>query len=149
MLNRIRRTIREKGQGLTEYVLILAFIAGVAFMMFGGEGSLKGTLASTLDSIIEVMESISGKGFDMPAVLARITGQEGVAGIQTHYNSSGHNAGDKNYQRGLIMSTWLTEEDKNNSEIQSIEDDLGAVAWVYYNGIIPNWNNNSYLTTDA
>lgn len=49
MLNRIRRkTIREKGQGLTEYVLILAFIAGIAFMMFGGSGSLKGTLVDTL-----------------------------------------------------------------------------------------------------
>jgi len=47
MLNQFRRTIKEKGQGLTEYVLILAFIAGVAFMMFGGSGSLKDTLVST------------------------------------------------------------------------------------------------------
>ena len=28
---------REKGQGLTEYVLILAFIAGIAIAMFGGD----------------------------------------------------------------------------------------------------------------
>ena len=28
----------EKGQGLTEYVLILAFVAGLAMMIFGGGG---------------------------------------------------------------------------------------------------------------
>lgn len=48
MMNQIRKMIREKGQGLTEYVLILAFIAGVAFMMFGGNGSLKGTVVGTV-----------------------------------------------------------------------------------------------------
>lgn len=48
MMNRIRKMIREKGQGLTEYVLILAFIAGVAFMMFGGNGSLKETVVGTV-----------------------------------------------------------------------------------------------------
>ncbi len=49
----------KKGQGLTEYVLILAFIAGVAFMMFGGEGSLKGTVVSTFDKTIEILASIN------------------------------------------------------------------------------------------
>ena len=57
MLNRIRRTIREKGQGLTEYVLILAFIAGVAFMMFGGEGGLKGTL---VNAVTEINSKLAG-----------------------------------------------------------------------------------------
>lgn len=47
MLSRLGRTKDEKGQGLTEYALILAFIAGLAFMMFGS-GSLKETLASTI-----------------------------------------------------------------------------------------------------
>ena len=49
----------HKGQGLTEYVLILAFIAGVAFMMFGGEGSLKGTVVSTFDKTVELLASIN------------------------------------------------------------------------------------------
>lgn len=57
MLNRLRRTIREKGQGLTEYVLIIAFIAGIAFMMFGGNGSLRGTLVNT---IIETNSKLAG-----------------------------------------------------------------------------------------
>lgn len=48
MLNRIRERISEKGQGLIEYVLILAFIAGIAIMMFGSGGSLKDTLVNTV-----------------------------------------------------------------------------------------------------
>lgn len=48
MFNQFRRTIRDKGQGLTEYVLILAFIAGIAIVMFGGNGNLKDTLVSTV-----------------------------------------------------------------------------------------------------
>ena len=49
----------KKGQGLTEYVLILAFIAGVAFMMFGGEGGLKSTVVSTFDKTIELLAEIN------------------------------------------------------------------------------------------
>ena len=46
MLTSMRRFFKEKGQGLTEYVLILAFVAGVAFIMFTNSG-LKGTVSST------------------------------------------------------------------------------------------------------
>ena len=55
MMNLIRKTIKEKGQGLTEYVLILAFIAGIAFMMFGGNGSLKGTVVGTLTETVRIL----------------------------------------------------------------------------------------------
>lgn len=46
MLTSMRRFFKEKGQGLTEYVLILAFVAGVAYMMFANTG-LKSTVSST------------------------------------------------------------------------------------------------------
>lgn len=61
MLNRIRTTIREKGQGLTEYVLILAFVAGVAMMMFGGNGSLKGTLVNTFSETVSILANLFGE----------------------------------------------------------------------------------------
>ena len=47
MLTSLRKFIKEKGQGLTEYVLILAFVAGLAYIMFGTDGGLRGTVDST------------------------------------------------------------------------------------------------------
>ena len=46
----------EKGQGLTEYVLILAFVAGLAMMIFGG--GLKETVASTFSETVEILANI-------------------------------------------------------------------------------------------
>ena len=46
MLTSMRGYLKEKGQGLTEYVLILAFVAGVAYLMFANTG-LKSTVSST------------------------------------------------------------------------------------------------------
>ena len=47
MLTSMRKIFKEKGQGLTEYVLILAFVAAIAFVMFGDSSTLKSTVSST------------------------------------------------------------------------------------------------------
>lgn len=61
MLNRLRRTIREKGQGLTEYVLILAFIAGIAIAMFGSSDSLKNTVVNTATETVRILAGLFGE----------------------------------------------------------------------------------------
>ena len=57
MKNTIKKRITEKGQGLTEYVLILAFIAGVAMAMFGN-GGLKTTVVNTLTDTVEILANL-------------------------------------------------------------------------------------------
>ncbi len=47
MLTSMRKFFKEKGQGLTEYVLILAFVGALAFMMFGGSDTMKSSVVST------------------------------------------------------------------------------------------------------
>jgi len=49
MLVSLKKFFTEKGQGLTEYVLILAFVAGLAYMMFTSSG-LKTTVKDTFSS---------------------------------------------------------------------------------------------------
>ena len=49
MLVSMKKFFTEKGQGLTEYVLILAFVAGLAFIMFRDTG-LKQTVKDTFSS---------------------------------------------------------------------------------------------------
>lgn len=48
----------EKGLGLTECVLVLAFIAGIAFAMFGGNGSLKDTLVNTFTETQKILAGL-------------------------------------------------------------------------------------------
>ena len=50
MLTSMRDFFKERGQGLTEYVLIIAFVAMIAFVMINGESSLKTTVSSTFSS---------------------------------------------------------------------------------------------------
>ena len=57
MLNKWKKARNEKGQGLTEYVLILAFVGALAFMMFSGDGFL-GTMKNIVTNTRETFATI-------------------------------------------------------------------------------------------
>ncbi len=56
MLVSMKKFFAEKGQGLTEYVLILAFVAGLAYLMFTNSG-LKTTVKDTFSSSQEMIST--------------------------------------------------------------------------------------------
>lgn len=62
MLYRLKLSKNEKGQGLTEYALILAFLAILAFMMFGGNGSLLDTMKYTITNTNRIFAELFNDG---------------------------------------------------------------------------------------
>jgi len=54
----IRKQLNEKAQGLVEYVIILAFVAGVAVMLNGA--GIRSTVVSTFDKAVEILAMING-----------------------------------------------------------------------------------------
>lgn len=63
MWNRFTIANREKGLGLTEYVLILAFVAGIAIAMFGS-GNLKDTLVDTFTKTNRILVGLFSEKTD-------------------------------------------------------------------------------------
>ena len=61
MLTSMRKFFTEKGQGLTEYVLILAFVAGLAYLMFFNDNGLRGTVSSSFSQSASAITSTSDK----------------------------------------------------------------------------------------
>ena len=59
MLTSMREFFKGKGQGLIEYVLILAFVAMIAYAMINGENGLKTTVSSTFSDSQSKISDVS------------------------------------------------------------------------------------------
>lgn len=53
MLTRIRTKIKQKGQGIVEYAILLAFIVGIAMML--NSGGIRGAVKDTLDNVVVLL----------------------------------------------------------------------------------------------
>ncbi len=140
----ITRIMSKKGQGLTEYVLVLAFVAGIAMMISGGGlvNTLKGTVASVADVFASITGSDSGSrvSLNLPAA---ISGLKELATNKTFNGSKikgtesaslGNAAGYQNSSaKGFIRSEWFTDALlKKYPEIAALAEGLGAESWVFY-----------------
>lgn len=118
----------QKGQDLVEYALMLAIIIGIGWGIYSQTGvadSIKNVFGNA-SSLMETAKKNTGT-FDLKPVLERLDD------MQKRYKDSNSKNG-MDYTRGLIQSSWLTDDDSNDPTIGKLASELGATMWTYYNG---------------
>lgn len=131
----------QKGQDLVEYALMLAIVIGIGWGIYSQTGVADSTknVFGNASSLMETAKKNTGT-FDMNAVLDRIKER------QTDYLGGGYGM---DYTRGLIQSSWLTGDDKNDPTIGKLASELDATLWTYYNGKKSDFENGVlYWTTE-
>lgn len=122
--------ISQKGQDLVEYALMLAIVIGIGWGIYSQTGvadSIKNVFGNA-SSLMETAKKNTGT-VDLKAIIDQIEK------IQTDYLGGAYGMG---YTRGLIQSSWLTDDDKKDSTIGKLASELDATMWTYYNGQNPN-----------
>lgn len=117
----------QKGQDLVEYALMLAIIIGIGWGIYSQTGvadSIKNVFGNA-SSLMETAKKNTGT-VDMKAIIDRI--------IEKETNYLGGGAYGMDYTRGLIQSSWLTDDDRNDPTIGKLASELGATMWTFYNG---------------
>lgn len=131
----------QKGQDLVEYALMLAIIIGIGWGIYSQTGvadSIKNVFGNA-SSLMETAKKNTGT-VDMKAIIDRI--------IEKEINYLG-GAYDMDYTRGLIQSSWLTDDDRNDPTIGKLASELDATMWTYYNGKKSDLENGVlYWTTE-
>lgn len=118
----------QKGQDLVEYALMLAIIIGIGWGIYSQTGvadSIKNVFGNA-SSLMETAKKNTGT-FDLKPVLERLDD------MQKRYKD-GNSKNGMDYTRGLIQSSWLTDDDSNDPTIGKLASELGATMWTYYNG---------------
>lgn len=118
----------QKGQDLVEYALMLAIIIGIGWGIYSQTGvadSIKNVFGNA-SSLMETAKKNTGT-FDLKPVLERLDD------MQKGYQDGNSNNG-MDYTRGLIQSSWLTDDNRNDPTIGKLASELGATMWTYYNG---------------
>ena len=118
----------QKGQDLVEYALMLAIIIGIGWGIYSQTGvadSIKNVFGNA-SSLMETAKKNTGT-FNIDPVLKHLDD------MQKEYQDRNSNNG-MDYTRGLIQSSWLTDDDRNDPTIGKLASELGATMWTYYNG---------------
>ena len=134
----LKKVITENGQGLTEYVLILAFIAGIAFVMFGSEGNLKGKLVYTFTKAVNTIGGLFDENY-------------GYVTASQNYSTYFDNWRDKksNELKGISAEERLKADQEGLSMIASYflgKDKEGVLLAMA--GFANAYGNNKWMTTN-
>ena len=133
----------QKGQDLVEYALMLAIIIGIGWGIYSQTGvadSIKNVFGNA-SSLMETAKKNTGT-FNIDPVLERLDD------MQKRYKDGNWKNG-MDYTRGLIQSSWLTDDDRNDPTIGKLASELGATMWTYYNGKKSSLENGVlYWTTE-
>ena len=140
--------LNEKGQGLVEFALVLAFCAAI---LYGADTfGLRSAVAGLYPPGAEVLRKIEHfKEYDITVAIRDIESFQ----KNGHYQVAA-SANQMHYNRGYIRSGWVDkfEEDANRTEIKRLRDELGASQWTYLNGLGSNYKDmphvNGYYTGD-
>ena len=58
MLTSMRKFFTEKGQGIVEYAVLLAFVVAIAAYAFSGENGIKGEVKSTFSDTASTLQTV-------------------------------------------------------------------------------------------
>lgn len=133
----------QKGQDLVEYALMLAIIIGIGWGIYSQTGvadSIKNVFGNA-SSLMETAKKNTGT-FDLKPVLEHLDDK------QKGYKDGNWKNG-MDYTRGLIQSSWLKDDDRNDPTIGKLASELDATMWTYYNGKKSGLENGVlYWTTE-
>ena len=124
------RYLNQKGQGLVEFALLLAFCAAVF-------GLSKAGLLEAAASVFEPSAVILGE-VDHQRTYDVVPSIEAVLSIQKNGNYQEQTGANHiHYNRGQIRSSWVDKhpEDAAIPAIANLYDEVGASQWTVYNGL--------------
>ena len=141
---------KQKGQGIVEYALLLAFIVGIAMMLNGA--NLGGAVKGVFDDVAQVLGgkseniyaaalekwgSISWDKLTNEKQSARIAADlEGLANIANHFNSLDKNfeelAGNNQDNNSYLGERWSSRTDLGNNPNKPLEEVEGSVVFYYW-----------------
>ena len=62
MLVSLRSIFKEKGQGIVEYAVLLAFVVAIAAWLLGSDNSLKDEVSGTFSKTVSTLQGGSASG---------------------------------------------------------------------------------------
>ncbi len=119
---KITNYLKQKGQGIVEYALLLSFIVGLA-MMLNGAG-LSSAVKDVFEDVSNVLSFANSSDFDIAKALKAM-----------EKDKSKFNKNNASWGRGMIRSSWNFSncglDQETIDSMNAIASELGAADWMF------------------